>query len=135
MLAARLTEGTVGVQMVPIPEPNVGEARIRIIQGGVCNTDVELTRGYKGGGFGGTIGHEFVARVDKLNVDTASKKACHVAEGQRVVAEINCVPDSCGCRNYHERAQHPERAALGIFKADGAFAEYAIVPIVNIHPV
>jgi len=52
-----------------------------------------------------------------------------------VVSEINCVPEGCGCRNYHERAQHPSRAALGIFGADGAFAEYAVVPIVNIHAV
>ena len=215
------------------------------------------TRGhrYKGGTSSLTLGHEFVARVDKLNIDTASKKQCHgasahrkavpqcpkralphartiarsrvrhsrmhlrahartVTEGQRVVAEINCVADSCGCRDYHERAQHPERKALGIFGecslvqsvpvhacacvprpcgeraayraigrrqrmscprpaaaagsrvsacmhtrirspshrnlrrytltpnpytlpsgADGAFAEYAIVPIINIHPV
>ena len=90
---------------------------------------------YKGGALSHTLGHEFVARIDKLNIDAASQKPCHVAEGQRVVAEINCVADSCGCRDYHERAQHPERKAIGIFGADGAFAEYAIVPIVNIHPV
>jgi hypothetical protein len=123
------------VETVPIPEPKVGEARIKIIQGGICATDVELTRGYKGGALSHTLGHEFVARIDKLNIDAASQKPCHVAEGQRVVAEINCVADSCGCRDYHERAQHPERKAIGIFGADGAFAEYAIVPIVNIHPV
>ena len=120
MQAAQLVRGEVVVTTVPIPEPQVGEARLRIIQGGICNTDVELTRGYKGGGFCGTIGHEFVALVDKINAGTA---ACHVLEGQRVVAEINCVSDGCGCRNYHERAQHPARAALGIFKKDGAFAE------------
>ena len=46
MQAARLQEGTVVVQTVAIPEPKVGEARIKIIQAGICNTDVELTRGY-----------------------------------------------------------------------------------------
>ena len=47
MLAARLKEGgVVVVETVPIPEPKVGEARIQIIQGGICATDVELTRGY-----------------------------------------------------------------------------------------
>jgi D-arabinose 1-dehydrogenase-like Zn-dependent alcohol dehydrogenase len=45
MQAARLVEGTVAVETVPIPEPKPGEARLKIIQGGVCNTDVELTRG------------------------------------------------------------------------------------------
>ena len=45
MQAARLAEGSVVVQTVPIPEPKDGEARLKIIQGGVCNTDVELTRG------------------------------------------------------------------------------------------
>ena len=48
MLAARLKEGgVVVVETVPIPEPKVGEARIQIIQGGICATDVELTRGYE----------------------------------------------------------------------------------------
>ena len=136
MLAARLYEGRVVVQTVPIPEPRVGEARLRILQGGICSTDIEMTRGYKGGGGGHTLGHEFVARVDKLNVDlTSQRRFCHVSEGQRVVAEINCVSDSCGCRNWQERAQHPERVALGIFGADGAFAEYLVVPIINLHPV
>ena len=47
MLAARLKEGgAVEVETVPIPEPKVGEARLKIIQGGICNTDVELTRGF-----------------------------------------------------------------------------------------
>jgi D-arabinose 1-dehydrogenase-like Zn-dependent alcohol dehydrogenase len=45
MQAVRLEDGAVVVVRVPIPEPKPGEARLRILQGGVCNTDVELTRG------------------------------------------------------------------------------------------
>ena len=71
---------------------------------------------------GGSPLHEYMARVHTF---------------ERITRSGTSVPlrPSSGCRNYHERAQHPERAALGIFKADGAFAEYCIVPIVNIHPV
>lgn len=74
-----------------------------------------------------------MAEVDKLNL--APNTATQVVVGQRVVAEINCVPECSGCRNYHERAQHPGRTALGIFGSDGAFAEFVAVPIENIHMV
>ncbi|KAJ1496459.1 chaperonin 10-like protein [Baffinella frigidus] len=133
MQAARLSEdGRLIVNEVPIPQPGPGWARLQILQAGICNTDLELRRGYKGG-FSGTLGHEFVARVHAVN--PSPEAVPHVAVGQRVVAEINCVPGGCGCRGYHERAQHPARSALGIFGADGGFAEYLIVPIENIHLV
>lgn len=132
MKAARLgKDGTVTVQDVPIPEPEVGQARLRVLQAGVCNTDVELSRGYKG--FEGTMGHEFVGIVDKIC--PSANGPPHVKEGDRVVSEINLVKDGSGCRCYHERAQHPERAALGIVNADGCFAEYVISPIINLHLV
>src|SRR5205809_1851445 len=31
---------------VPIPEPPPGEALVRVVRTGICNTDIELTRGY-----------------------------------------------------------------------------------------
>ena len=55
-----------------------GEAVIRVTKSGICNTDIEITRGYAG--FEGTIGHEFVGVVEE------SGRAELV--GKRVVGEI-----------------------------------------------
>ena len=68
----------------PIPKP--GEALVKVLQAGVCNTDLELVRGYYP--FCGILGHEFVGTVQE-----GSEDLC----GKRVVGEINI---SCGrCRN------------------------------------
>ena len=62
MLAVRLENGVVSVPTRSrgrgVPE---GFALIRLIYGGICNTDLELQRGYYG--FRGTPGHEFVGEV------------------------------------------------------------------------
>ena len=31
---------------VPVPEPPPGEALVRVLRAGICNTDLELVRGY-----------------------------------------------------------------------------------------
>ena len=46
---------------VPEPAPAPGEALLGLRLGGVCNTDLEIVRGYMG--FEGTLGHELVADV------------------------------------------------------------------------
>ena len=48
---------------VPIPAPPSGEALVRVIRAGICNTDIELTRGYYP--FTGIPGHEFVGVVEQ----------------------------------------------------------------------
>ena len=67
---------------VPDPVPGKGEALIKIIYSSICNTDLEIIRGYMG--FVGIPGHEFVGEV--MNKESRFF-------GQRVVGEINC---SCG---------------------------------------
>ena len=47
---------------IPRPEPPAGEALVRVVQAGICHTDVELLRGYYP--FTGVIGHEFVGVVE-----------------------------------------------------------------------
>src|SRR5689334_7839 len=74
------------------PEPALqrGEALIRPSLVGICNTDIEITRGYMG--FRGVLGHEFVGQV----------VACHEPAwvGQRVVGEINA---ACRCCTVYAR--------------------------------
>lgn len=67
----------------------------------LCLINAVLCR-YKG--FAGTIGHEFVGVIEAFAPNTKTA----LCVGQRVAAEINCVSEECGCRNYHERAQHPD---------------------------
>ena len=108
----------------PVPEPAPGEAVLRVIQAGICNTDLELLRGYKG--FHGVLGHEFVARIHALPDDVRGWSL-----GERVVSEINVSPAA----TWQTRAQDWHRAALGIFGRDGAFADFVRVPLENLHRV
>ena len=47
----------------PVPEPGEHEALVRVSMAGICNTDMEITKGYLG--FHGVMGHEFVGIVEK----------------------------------------------------------------------
>jgi D-arabinose 1-dehydrogenase-like Zn-dependent alcohol dehydrogenase len=49
------------LENVPVPVPDKYQALIRVALAGVCNTDLELLRGYYP--FSGIPGHEFVGRV------------------------------------------------------------------------
>ncbi len=110
---------------VPIPVPQKGEALIQTILAGICNTDVEITRGYMG--FRGVLGHEFVGKV----VECAESEWV----GQRVVGEINCGCGQCPACSSGLSRHCPYRTVLGILNKDGAFAEYLTLPIRNLHVV
>ena len=52
-----------GVALSDIEQPaRADEALVRVILSGICNTDLEIARGYAG--FTGTIGHEFLGLVE-----------------------------------------------------------------------
>ena len=92
-----------------IPEPRSGEALVRVLKAGVCETDLQLIRGYMG--VRGILGHEFVGVAE-----TGSRR------GQRVVGEINCACGQCDyCRRGIE-THCPHRSVLGILNRDGATA-------------
>ena len=116
----------------PSPKPAVGEALVRVRRAGICRTDLEIVKGYKG--FAGVLGHEFVGELCELPAATADRRS-DLPIGARVVAEINCVPPNSRARTAAERAHAADRTTLGIFQRDGAFAEYVSVPIENLHPV
>ena len=79
MLAVHLEKGRVGVRNIRKPVRPEGFALIRLLCGGICNTDLELQRGYYG--FHGIPGHEFVGEV--VASDNTDLR------GRRVVGEIN----------------------------------------------
>jgi len=109
---------------VPIPSPPPGEALVRVVRAGICNTDLELLRGYYP--YTGILGHEFVGIVEEGPRELQNK---------RVVGEINAVCGECRfCRNgYPTHCEN--RTVLGIVNRNGAFAEYLTLPIKNLHPV
>jgi alcohol dehydrogenase len=123
MLAVHLENGAVAVRGVPMPARPEGFALLRLILGGICNTDLELQRGYYG--FAGTPGHEFVAEV--VEADTAE------LIGKRVCGEINLACMNCEwCRRGLGR-HCPNRTVLGIVRHPGAFEEYFTLPERNLH--
>lgn len=123
MLAVHLENGRVETREVPLPPRPEGFALLRLLVAGICNTDLELQRGYYG--FSGTPGHEFVAEV--VEADTRE------LIGKRVVGEINLACRHCEwCRRGLGR-HCPTRTVLGIVNHPGAFAEFLTLPEANLH--
>jgi threonine dehydrogenase-like Zn-dependent dehydrogenase len=106
----------------PAPQPEPGEALLRVTRAGICNTDLELVRGYKG--FQGVLGHEFTGVVEGGE-----------QEGQRVAGEINIGCGTCSLCKEGIPSQCENRTALGISQKDGAFAQYVTLPRANLHPL
>src|SRR5215813_1459100 len=128
MLALRYQNQNLSVTDVPQPETD-GEALVRVTLSGICNTDLEIARGYAG--FQGTLGHEFVGVVEEL----PGMSAGQLTTGQRVVGEINAGCGHCElCRSGDSR-HCPNRTVLGIVGRDGAHAELLKLPVVNLLPV
>src|SRR3979490_1744649 len=99
MKALRYETEKLSVKDIARPEAD-GEALVRVTLSGICNTDLEITRGYAG--FQGTIGRDFVGVFEELPQSGAlarpSGRAQHseplltrglLTPGQRVVCEIN----------------------------------------------
>jgi threonine dehydrogenase-like Zn-dependent dehydrogenase len=109
-----------------VRKPEAGEETVvRVLLSGICNTDLEIARGYAG--FKGTIGHEFVGVVE----DTADVKL----KGRRVVGEINAGCGKCELCLSGDSRHCTERTVLGIAGRDGAHAEFLRLPASNLIPV
>ncbi|MFL5628286.1 MAG: alcohol dehydrogenase catalytic domain-containing protein [Ktedonobacteraceae bacterium] len=116
------------------PDLQPGEALIRVLQAGICNTDLEIIRGYMA--FEGVLGHEFVGIVESVHEDRGASSPTYLL-GKRVVGEINAACHRSDCY-YCSRAMPthcPQRTTLGIVNRDGAFAEYLTLPTENLHLV
>jgi len=125
MKALRYEDGRLRVGEVAEPHAD-GEAVVRVTLSGICNTDLEIARGYAG--FQGTIGHEFVGVVE-------SAPAAPDLVGRRVVGEINAGCGRCELCRAGDPRHCPGRTVLGIVGRDGAHAERLRLPAVNLTPV
>jgi threonine dehydrogenase-like Zn-dependent dehydrogenase len=106
----------------PAPRPADGEVLVRVLRAGICDTDLQLIRGYMP--FRGVLGHEFVGVAEG-----------GVFAGRRVVAEINCSCGVCEACNKGSGTHCSTRRVLGILDHDGAFADAIAVPERNLHVV
>lgn len=125
MLTVCLENGKVLLRKQARPRRPEGFALIRLLRGGICNTDLELQRGYYG--FQGTPGHEFVGEV----VDSGDRRWI----GERVVGEINLACGKCAWCARGLGRHCPTRTVLGIVKQPGAFREFLTLPERNLHKV
>jgi len=114
MRALRVTDTGTKLVDVPIPDAD-GEVLVRVTLSGICNTDLELARGYMG--FRGTLGHELVGVT---------------ADGTRVVCEINAGCGTCALCQTGDSRHCPTRTVMGIVGRDGAHADYLRMPARNL---
>ena len=121
----------------PLPKLRPGWALVRVRLAGICNTDIEILRGYHD--FRGTPGHEFVGEVAEVRGVSERERTRWL--GRRVVGEINV---TCSAHGYSPvcsfckrglRTHCTRRTVLGIVGHDGAFAEYLTLPLENLHVV
>jgi threonine dehydrogenase-like Zn-dependent dehydrogenase len=106
----------------PDPSRREGEVLVRVTRAGVCETDLQLIRGYMG--FSGVLGHEFVGVAES-----------GALKGRRVVGEINCSCWTCPTCLAGHPSHCPNRSVIGILNHDGAFADFIAVPERNLHAV
>ena len=122
MKALQVDNGALKLNELPMPAKK-NEALIRVTKSGICNTDLEIVRGYAG--FAGTIGHEFVGVVEE----------CFDAPelvGKRVVGEINTGCGVCELCRAGDARHCPNRTVLGIIGRDGCHAEFVSLPSQNL---
>lgn len=105
------------------PEPQLTGKyeRVKVIKAGICNTDLELVKGYRD--VSGVLGHEFVAVVETGEL-----------AGKRIAGEMNISCWNCPTCHAGMDTQCPNRVTVGMGH-DGAFADYLLLPPENLHPL
>ncbi|MDX6559655.1 MAG: hypothetical protein QOF72_2704 [Blastocatellia bacterium] len=146
MKALRYEDRKLSVCDVAKPDAD-GEALVRVVLSGICNTDLEITRGYAD--FQGTLGHEFVGVIEELPQPVSAARSLGrsplesepsltvglLTTGQRVVGEINAGCGGCVLCQAGDPRHCEQRTVLGIVGRDGAHAEFLKLPLVNLLPV
>src|SRR5580693_10002213 len=137
MLAFTVKNKKLGARNKALPKLRPRWALVRVLLAGICNTDVEILRGYHA--FRGVPGHEFVGEVAAVAGVSAKERKKWL--GKRVTGEINVC---CSAYNYRPvcafcrrglKTHCARRTVLGIVNHDGAFAEYLTLPIENLHRI
>ena len=137
MLSFRTVNGKLKSTSKPVPKLRPGWTLVRVRLAGICNTDIEILRGYHA--FRGTPGHEFVGEVAEVQGVSATTKRKWL--GRRVCGEINVSCSAYGFKPVCDfcrrglKTHCARRTVLGIVAHDGDFAEYLALPLENLHVV
>ena len=137
MLAFQVEKGRLRLGEKPVPKLRHRWALVRVRLAGICNTDLEILRGYHD--FRGTPGHEFVGEVSEVAGVSAGVRKRWM--GRRVCGDINVSCSAyghrplCGFCKRGLKTHCERRTVLGIVAHDGAFAEYLALPLENLHVV
>ncbi len=125
MRALLFDEGLKLLSDYPDPVRKPGESLLRVRLAGICNTDLEISRGYMG--YYGVLGHEFVGVIEQSDDAALS--------GKRVVGEINISCGECEMCKSGMRTHCPNRTILGIMNRPGTMADFCTLPDTNLHIV
>jgi alcohol dehydrogenase len=125
MRALVFDHGRAAVRDARRPAQRQGLALVRVLLSGICNTDLELRRGYHE--FSGIPGHEFVGVVEG--------PASSPLLGRRVVGEINLACGRCAWCAEDLGRHCPRRTVLGIRGHAGAHADWLTLPEKNLFEV
>lgn len=133
MRALRKTGPGPGLELVDLPEPSCGpsDVKIRVLRAGICGTDLHiLAWDASAQAMCDTVpftpGHEFYGEVVEVGADVDD-----IRVGDRVSGEGHVV---CGiCRNCRAGRKHMciRTRSVGV-QRDGAFAQYVVIPQVNV---
>jgi len=124
-MKALVFDGNLKLLDVPLPVRRPGTSLVKVNLAGICNTDLEITRGYMD--YHGILGHELLGTV----IESESA----ILSGKRVTTEINIPCKTCDlckqglfkhCRNIK---------TVGISGYPGVFAEYAVLPDESLHVI
>lgn len=128
-----------GVEDVPVPEPEPGEVLLRVHACGLCGTDLKMVKGgFEARGWPPELpfvmGHEWSGEVAALG---QGLEDVELRVGDKVVAENHIGCGRCpNCRsgryNLCEKAGTPGYRLYG-HTAPGALAEYAVRPAAMLH--
>lgn len=119
---------------VPVPELRPGWALVRVMAAGICSSDIPrvFTKGTYH--FPTIPGHEFAGAVEHVclpsdgPVHPSVSEGCHVSVFPLIPCR-HCDP----CRHHqYEMCEHYDYIGS---RRDGAFAEYAAVPVWNLVPI
>lgn len=113
---------------VPVPSPGRGEALIAVAASGICQSDVGLTSGKLHPSLPVlTPGHEASGVIAGLGPDTPGWH-----DGDRVVMAAGRACGGCGPCTAGGAVDDCVRLRIMGFDYDGAWAEYAVVPVASL---
>ena len=114
--------GVVVMKEVPVPVPQPGFARVKVVAAAVCATDLEVLTGRIPANYPLTPGHEWSGVVEAVGSSEDEHWIGKRVIGSNDVVCLKC--DACRSGNWRYCSDFEE---IG-FKRDGAYAEYIIVP-------